>query len=142
MKNNKGFTLIELIVSIGLILVLFMVAVPVSTNLIQNSNKKHCNMIVEELLTNAELYAMDNKINPNLNDTKELSLQDLYNGGYIEEDYDFKNGYILEEGILKDENGSTTDIKVNITKEKYDVEGEEEQTDGYNKYVLSLAICD
>ena len=40
MKNNNGFTLIELVVSISLILILFIVVVPSSTNLIQRSNIK------------------------------------------------------------------------------------------------------
>lgn len=144
MINNKGFTLIELIASIGLILAIFMVAVPVSTNLIQNSNKKQCNNLVEEILTNAELYVLDhsNEYKDGFTNTT-LELTTLYESGYIEDNYDFKNGYTLENGTLYDEGTLVPDVNIIITRMKDGVEVTETTTDGYNKYELSLTtICD
>jgi len=143
MRNSKGFTLIELIVSIALILLIFVIAVPVSTNLIQNSNKKQCNNILQDILTNAELYVLDHPNNYNSGFTQTtLELTTLYNNGYIEDNYDFKNGYILRDGVLYDED---TKLSVNIvvTKMKDGIAVTEPTTEGYNKYELSLEnICD
>ncbi len=143
MRNNEGFTLIELIASIGLILAIFMVAIPVSTNLIQKSNKKQCNNIVEEILTNAELYVLDHP-----NDYKDgfiqttLELTTLSEKGYIEDNYDFKNGYTLENGLLYDEGTLVPIFNIIITKMKDGVAVTEATTEGYNKYELSLTtIC-
>lgn len=143
MKNNKGFTLIELVASIALILILFVVVVPLSTNLIQNSNNKQCKNLVEEILTNAELYVLDH---PNEYKTafisKELELSTLYDGGYIEDNYDFKTGYRLKNGNMYNENETIVDAKVIITKVKEGATVTENTTDGYNKYELSLNVCD
>jgi len=125
MKYDKGFTLVELIASISLILILFVIVMPISTNMIQNSNKKQCKTLVEDILTNAELYVLDR---PNFTETS-ISLNNLYNSGYLDDNYDFKNGYTLENGILKYEGIQNTTIQINI-----------DSSNGYNKYELD--ICD
>ncbi|MBE6153278.1 MAG: prepilin-type N-terminal cleavage/methylation domain-containing protein [Firmicutes bacterium] len=125
MCNKRGFTLIELIVSISLILILFIVVVPLGTNLIQNANKKQCNTLVEDILTDADLYVLDR---PDFNDTS-IPLLTLYDEGYLEEEYDFKNGYVLESGELKYE-GVVKNAQINI-----------DNSDGYNNYELSVDVC-
>lgn len=134
--NNKAFTLIELIASITLILILFTVAVPVSTKLIQNSNKKQCKNLVEDILTNAELYVLDHPNDYKNMTDKELEFQTLYNSGYIESEYDFKNGYKLENGLLKKDE---EEKKININVIYNSDQGSTGM--GYYTYELDYDIC-
>lgn len=126
MKNKKGFTLIELIASIALILVLYLVVFPGATNMIQRSNKKHCETLIDELLTNAELYALDNNIKTN----DKIHFDDLYNGGYVEDEYDFKNGFILD--VSEMNNTSKNYITITRQVDPNDV------TKGYNEYTITI----
>jgi len=112
MKNKRGFTLIELLVSITLIILLFVVVIPMSLNLVENSNKEQCKKMANVIETNAELCVLDkNSICINNFNEYYISLTDLYNNGYIEEKYENK---------FKDEMLSATDnfknYKVKITK--------------------------
>ena len=97
MKKN-GFTLIELIVTISLILLLFTLVFPTSTRLIQNSNKKHCEGLIDTLITSADLYSIDHNIKE---DGRIIYFNILYNGGYIDSEYDFKFGYVMNETNMK-----------------------------------------
>ena len=126
MKNKKGFTLIELIASIALILVLFLVVFPGVTNMIQRSNKKHCETLIDELLTNAELYSIDN----NIKYDTDIYFDELYNGGYIEDKYDFQNGYILDSS----ENMSDGSNYITIIRH-IDLN---DTTKGYNEYKITI----
>ena len=96
MKNKKGFTLIELVITIALILVLFLVVVPIGTNLIQKSNNKQCETIIEDILANAELYRIDNNLTyEEVDEMAGFRLRDMYVNGYLEEEYDLKNGNVI-----------------------------------------------
>lgn len=138
MRKN-GFTLVELLASITLIIILFSIAVPVSINLVQNSNRKQCEGILNTIISSAELYVLDN---PNFyNDTflsKTITFADLYKYNYIDEEYDFQNGFVLKKGVLY-ENGSESQIN-GVTVERR-IDGENIATnEGYFEYVLDK-IC-
>lgn len=132
--KNKGFTLVELMVSITLILLLFTIAVPAGIKLAQNSRKKQCKEIKEVLLTAADLYVSDmiaNKIIPK----DKITLETLYNNDYIEENYkiDYNKTNINKGKLIKD--GNTNDINIILTKN-----GKSDYSNDYGYYTYSLDI--
>ena len=127
MKNKKGFTLIELIATITLILLLFIILVPLSLNLIEKSNKEQCEKMANSIEANAELCVLDKNsicIN-NTSETYYVSLINLYNNGYIEKEYLNK---FKDINLSVDEN--FLNYKVKITKENITSE------DNYLSYKL------
>lgn len=135
--NNKAFTLIELIASITLILILFTVAVPVSTKLIQNSNKKQCDMVKESLLTAADLYVTDRMVNNTVNFSS-ISLKEMYDKNYIEEIYEIKyNNSKIYQGELQKDGESSKVININLT---YNSDSPSAGI-GYYTYELDTDIC-
>jgi len=131
MKNKKGFTLVELIVSIALILVLFTLVVPGVTRMISQSNTKQCEQVKENILTAVDLYVTEHKNSFASGGT--LKLSDLYNGNYIDEEYKIEvNNSKITQG--KWGNG---EIEIKVTKnESYS--GSEY---GYYTYEIVTDFC-
>lgn len=124
MKNKKGFTLIELLASITIIALLTALIIPMSLNLIDKSNKEHCQRVVDTLLKGAELCYLD-KLDgcvPNKNETSiNISLDKLYINGYIEEEYKSEST-----DITIDKNNKFNEYTIQINME-----------DGYPKYTFN-----
>jgi len=81
-KNNKGFTLVEIIVTIGLLLLIATVTVP-SIITIQNKNKnKNYENLKETIITAAENYYQNN-LDLGSSDKCHITLQDLANKNLI-----------------------------------------------------------
>ena len=113
--KNKGFTLVELLVSISLILLLFTITVPAGIKLSNNAKAKECKNIKDEILTAVDLYVMDHIVNGKVSFT-EINLRDLYNANLIEEEYSINiNKSTILNGVWKSKNG-TTDIIIILTK--------------------------
>lgn len=89
MKNKKGFTLIELVIAIGL-LSIFAITIGISLNRTFKSQKlKEQQEFVEKIKSSANLYATNNSnIVNNLSKDKgfvTITIGDLINGGYLSE---------------------------------------------------------
>lgn len=85
MKNKKGFTLIEVSISITLILLLALLVVPNIINMSDNSKEKMFNTKIELALTGAYKYGKDNIDDLN-NNCKEVTIGYLIEEGYISGD--------------------------------------------------------
>lgn len=91
MNNKKGFTLIELLATISIIAILATIIIPMSLNLVEKSNKEQCQRVVDTILSGAELCYLDKLDICNTDTSKDVSLNDLYINGYIEEEYKSDN---------------------------------------------------
>lgn len=81
-KNNKGFTLIEIIATIGILLLIATITVP-SVISIRNINKnKNAERIKDNILTAAKTYYY-NKIELSKDSKCYTTLNNLVNNGYI-----------------------------------------------------------
>jgi len=116
MRNKKGFTLVELIVSIALILVLFTLVVPGVTKMTNQSKIKQCEQVKESILTAVDLYVIEHKNSFDSGGT--LNLSTIYDGGnYIDEEYKIEiNNSTIEQGIWEKSDGSSQEIKINVAK--------------------------
>lgn len=84
MKDNKAFTLIELLAVIVLLGIIGLIAYPVITNIIKNSKEKAYNMQVELIESAAKNWSIDNA--DKLNKTVKLTVSNLIDLGYIKND--------------------------------------------------------
>ena len=86
MKNKKGFTLVEILVSIGLLALLGSV-IAISLNRVFKDNKeKHYNEYVEKIKSSAMLFVNNTvDIINDLNDNsfKIITIGDLIDNGYV-----------------------------------------------------------
>ena len=83
MKDNNGFTLIEMIGIIILLTVIMLVVAPTMISTLKNSNTKRFNAFKDNLKIAAENYIVDNK-KTSLTSVQ-IKLQDLLELNYIEE---------------------------------------------------------
>ncbi len=92
MKNKKGFTLVELCISIVLILLIAVFVMPRLINLGDSSKNKLYNSKINMALKAAYRYGSDNidKLN---NNCTNITIGALINLGYL--DGDDKNGFIM-----------------------------------------------
>ncbi|RWR15113.1 competence type IV pilus major pilin ComGC [Siminovitchia fortis] len=87
-KNEKGFTLIEMMVVLLVITVLLLIALPNITKHSSNINKKGCDGLKQMVQGQVEAYRMDNKEIP--------TVQQLKTEGYLKnEDLKCPNGKSL-----------------------------------------------
>lgn|SRR5574344_80743 len=86
MKNNKGFTLVELLAVLVILAAIITIAVP---NVISMSKKIKVNMFCDKvnlLVTDAKLYGQDNYDDVLDGDLKTVSISTLVNNGYAKKD--------------------------------------------------------
>lgn len=97
LKNNKGFTLIEMLIVLMIISVLIILFVPNLSDRSGNVHDKGCEALVSVVQAQVELYQLEEESTPS-------SIQDLTREGYITEDQrECSNG-----GALSIENGIVT----------------------------------
>ena len=86
MKNKKGFTLVEILVSIGLLALLGSVIAISLNRVFKDNNKKHYNEYVEKIKSSAMLFVNNTvDIINDLNDNsfKIITIGDLIDNGYV-----------------------------------------------------------
>lgn len=87
MKNNKGFTLIELIGVIIIIALIILIVFPATVKLIKDNDKKKFDHYYDIILKGAELYANSRRDDLGGNDgngcVDDVKLSDLIDGDYV-----------------------------------------------------------
>ena len=88
MKNKRGFTVIEVITLIAIVVLIIFVIVPSIMKLINSDDNKELDLKKEEIIGAAEFYAMNNRsIFENSNVVK-IKVGQLVYEGYIPSDGD------------------------------------------------------
>lgn len=93
-KNNKGFTLIELIATITIMLLIVGIAIPTSINFINRGKNNEFELIKDKILVAASEFYKENKINFNGTDNI-LSIEDLLDYIDLDKKY-FKDNRIID----------------------------------------------
>ncbi len=103
--NNKGFTLVEILVVITLLALVIIIAIPVTQNISISSNKKLYETKMENITKSAHLWSLDNigclkgNVCPKLTSKScsepnlkcfEIKVSDLVSEGYLDYDEDNK----------------------------------------------------
>lgn len=98
MKNNKGFTLVELMAVIVVLALIITIAVPSAISISHKIKLKMYATKVDMIIDSAKLYGQDNpsslKSNENACSSSDLTVQTLIDTGYIKKD-DIDNGKVL-----------------------------------------------
>ena len=63
--NKKGFTLIELIVTIALLAIIVLIAVPAINGMIDKNKENNCQVLKDNIIKASELYISDNRYSIN-----------------------------------------------------------------------------
>ena len=101
--NNKGFTLIELIVTILLVAMISSIAFASINKAIQKSKEKECLNIKTSIRSAADLYFSDNRYNSEANN---VTAQELKTQNYL----NIKENYI--ENPINKEKIQLSDIRI------------------------------
>lgn len=84
MKNNKAFTLIELLAVVTILTILALIITPMIDNNIKKSKEKSYLIQIENIRMAAEAYYSDNiSLKPSEGQYTTITLQTLKNEGYI-----------------------------------------------------------
>lgn len=106
MKNNRGFTLVELIAVMTLLAAIILVTVPVIINTIKKNDDKLGENFEKSLKQATELYVERNRdVFPDLNNiggTAEVSTDTLIEEGYLKQDLEnpIDNSSVLNYKII------------------------------------------
>lgn len=99
MKNNKGFTLVELMAVIVVLALIITIAVPSAISISHKIKLKMYATKVDMIIDSAKLYGQDNpsslKSNENACSSPNLTVKTLIETGYIKKDDTDDNGKVL-----------------------------------------------
>ena len=104
MKNEKGFTLIEMLIVLFIISILILVTVPNVTKHFSSIDKKGCDAYVSMVQAQVEAYKIDY-----LNYPTETQLKEK---GYIKDDLKCPNGNLV---VIDSETGEVSEKKTNAS---------------------------
>ena len=135
--KNKGFTLIEVIVTIAILLAVAGISIPSAISLINRNKTKSHNLQIDEFLTASENYVLDNKTKWNVRTLKDtnkdnaycFSLDDLAKENYIKE--------VPLDSLTEEKFNGSIKIYVNDNRIKYEYSNEE-----CNKRLVDATIVD
>lgn len=106
MKNNRGFTLVELIAVITLLSAIILVTVPVIINTIKKNDNKLGENFENSLKQAAEFYVERNRDNfpdlDNIGGNIEIPTEDLVKAGYLKQDLEnpIDNSSVLKYKVI------------------------------------------
>lgn len=106
MKNNRGFTLVELIAVITLLSAIILVTVPVIINTIKKNDLKLSENFENSLKQAAEFYVERNRDNfpdlDNIGENIEIPTEDLVKAGYLKQDLEnpIDNSSVLKYKVI------------------------------------------
>lgn len=112
MKNEKGFTLIEMLIVLFIISVLMLVTVPNVTKHFASIDKKGCKAYVSMVQAQVEAYKIDYLNYP--------TLKQLEEEGYIKGDTTCPNGNTV---VINSETGEVIEVNANTLQPKKPSDG-------------------
>lgn len=90
MMNNKGFTVLELLIVLSVIALIFIITFPNVKTKQEEINIKECDKLIELVNGQSELYEMENNKKP-------MTTNQLINEGYIKKAQTLcPNGEVIE----------------------------------------------
>lgn len=90
MKNNKGITVLELIIVLSIIALIFIITLPNMATKKEKINIKECDKLIELVNGQSKLYEMDN-------DKKPVTINQMIDEGYIKKAQTLcPNGEVIE----------------------------------------------
>ena len=113
MKNNKGFTMVELLTVLVVLAVITAITVPVVTSVLKNSRKSAYERQLDNVIEAAESYEAKNIGNlPRPGNSDTITLRTLKDEGFLEESFinpDTKKEFSDSmEIIISNDNGDIT----------------------------------
>ena len=93
MSSNKGFTLVELIATVTIMLLITVIAIPVSMNFIEKGKQKQYDILEDQIISAADKYYINHK------DTTCIEIEKLLN--------DIDDKFINENEVKNPKDNST-----------------------------------
>lgn len=88
--NKKGFTLVEVILTIAIMALLLIILIPNIFSLISKNKESSCNSLRDNIISAAKMYVTENKYNLEFTcpeeEEKVITLETLIDNGYLELD--------------------------------------------------------
>lgn len=109
--NNKGFTLIELIVTIALLAIILTISFVSITAVINSNKEEQCNNLVNSIKSASEEYVSDNRYNSEFIKSVRNKIITIYGSVLVNNNY--LNGSIVNPFNNKEIDASS--IKLTIT---------------------------
>lgn len=116
--NKKGFTLVELIATIAIILLLGLIVTPKIMNVINENRIKGYKEIERRLEEAAGKYIIENYTDSSLPFIK-IEKNQLIEGKYIDEIYDLKDKSVCDAYVMVSNLNKTADFNVNLRCSSY-----------------------
>ncbi len=114
MPNNKGFTLVELLATVTIMVLIISIAIPTTMKYISRGKEAQYNQIKSEIEQAADKYYRQHKDNVGV----AISLDKLLNANLIDDQYERKNNKLVDPR----NKGKCLSGTVNITKNSNRVE--------------------
>ena len=107
--NNKGFTLIELIVTIALLAIISLISFVSVSSAIKKNKTNNCNTLVDNIKGAANEYVSDNRYNSAFVNVAKTNMSITINAS------DLISGHYLSSDKIKDPNDNKTDITSSVS---------------------------
>lgn len=119
-KNNKGFTLIEAIAAVTIMLLITLIAIPTSKHYIDRGKNQQCQILKDQIISAGSKYYINHK-----NDTS-ISIEELKNANLLNE---IDDKFIDSNKIINPKTNTELTEQINVT------------VDGSGKVTYNLDIC-
>ena len=122
MKNNKGFTLVELLATVVIILLLGLIVTPNVVDIINENRNKGYHEIERRLEEAASKYIVNEYIGSSV-ESVIITKEDLINAGYIDEVYDLKDNSVCNASIYAYNLNSMAEFNPILSCSSYETKG-------------------
>jgi len=124
LKNNKGFTLVELISTILILSIVLSVTGMTISAVLDRSHKKNYELLIVDIKSASELYYQECKYMASINSIcakEEVELKDLVEFGYLTSNNSEENSTASVINPITKEDISSCKIKVELINDKIKV---------------------